>query len=959
MEPLRNKVTKCEFSIVTRTDHEALLTECNLVKEKRGPGTWKFNNMLLLDEHFVNKIKGIIKLAGQKYSMVNPGLKWELIKGDIISETKNYSILRAAAKNKEYVKLKARHQMLVNSMAQSQNSVCDIRETRKELKKTEFELEQYVKEKAQGVRFRSKARWVAEGEKCTKYYLNMEKRNYENKRIAMLKTETGELIMDQDVLRNMLFDFYSQLYKSNPEVQFNFVNESGVSITDVQKKRCDETITLNECKSALFSMKNDKSPGIDGLTVEMYKMFWNELAAFYLEAIQYGIENKKLHVSALRGLIMLLPKKGKDSLLLKNWRPLTMLNIDYKIYAKVLASRIKEVLSTIISDDQVGFMKNRQISTTIRKTMDIIHELKSQHRAGYVINLDFHKCFDMIEAEAITASLRYFGFGEEFVNMINILQTEFESCVAHNGYLTDWFGVTRSTHQGDPVAPYLYLLCGEIMSHLIKQNKEICPLIINGDEEPLSQFADDTQLFQEPVPSSLTATEQVLETVKANMGLQINYEKSQIHMIESQKCPTVANWSWTYEYPKILGIDTNPASDQLQQLLAKGEGILSTWYYRGISLSGKIVVVNTLVASLYIYALQVLDDPHESFFVQFNQIIERFLWKGSKHKLPLEVLCASKNSGGCKLVNLSKRHQSLKICWLFKETNFISNMLNKVAPEALGMLFWDVNLCTTDLAKYVNVKCPEFWKQICYHWFDYKWGRESITPAQQIIWCNSQIRVKNEVLYNEKAIRKGLLYVYQLYDDGKLINSGELQDLYGLSWMEILQLIDAIPKEWKCHVMQNPVEWSPTLYDRLKHLKKPAAVIYTSLIEDSSVLLYHWNKMMKNVKVTTERLRQAFLKIYSLTNVVKYRDFQYRLLASHIPLNNKLFYWGKVESQLCEWCNASKQTVSHFFYECVIAKKMWDKLKEHIDENIKDIPIMEWGLEEIILGDIVKKNARD
>ena len=104
-------------------------------------------------------------------------------------------------------------------------------------------------------------------------------------------------------------------------------------------------------------MKNEKSPGIDGFPVEFYKIFWNEIKDMLLESYQYSIDTGSLSISQKQGIITLLPKSDKDLSYLKNWRPITLLTVDYKILSSVLAMRLKSNLSDIIHEDQTGFIK--------------------------------------------------------------------------------------------------------------------------------------------------------------------------------------------------------------------------------------------------------------------------------------------------------------------------------------------------------------------------------------------------------------------------------------------------------------------------------------------------------------------------------------------------------------------------------------------------------------------------
>ena len=128
---------------------------------------------------------------------------------------------------------------------------------------------------------------------------------------------------------------------------------------------------MEELTRAVKSFKSDKCPGNDGLSAEFYQFFWSKLKSIYHSAILYAKQKGILHLAARRGIIALIPKKDKDPLFLKNWRPLTMLNTDYKILVRVLAMRMQSVFGDVIAETQTGFMTGRQASTAIRMAIDI------------------------------------------------------------------------------------------------------------------------------------------------------------------------------------------------------------------------------------------------------------------------------------------------------------------------------------------------------------------------------------------------------------------------------------------------------------------------------------------------------------------------------------------------------------------------------------------------------------
>ena len=140
---------------------------------------------------------------------------------------------------------------------------------------------------------------------------------------------------------------------------------------------------------AIEDTNNDKSPGLDGLPIEFYKTFWPDIKDYFMNSVKLAKNKSELSLSQRQGIISLLPKKGKNSLLLKNWRPLSLLNQDYKIIAKVIATRIKKVLPKIIHRDQTGFLSERYIGENINRLLNIIDYAEKKKIKALLIFIDF------------------------------------------------------------------------------------------------------------------------------------------------------------------------------------------------------------------------------------------------------------------------------------------------------------------------------------------------------------------------------------------------------------------------------------------------------------------------------------------------------------------------------------------------------------------------------------------
>ena len=135
---------------------------------------------------------------------------------------------------------------------------------------------------------------------------------------------------------------------------------------------CDIELTEKDLYDSMKSMENDKSPGNDGLTKEFYVTFWDDIKATFISSLKQAKERKELSISQRQAIIKLIEKKDRDKRYIKNWRPISLLNVDIKILSKALAKRLKEVLPCLISTQQTAYVQNRNIGERRRLRSDII-----------------------------------------------------------------------------------------------------------------------------------------------------------------------------------------------------------------------------------------------------------------------------------------------------------------------------------------------------------------------------------------------------------------------------------------------------------------------------------------------------------------------------------------------------------------------------------------------------------
>ena len=173
------------------------------------------------------------------------------------------------------------------------------------------------------------------------------------------------------------------------------------------------------------------------------------------------------------GIITCIPKDNKPKKLLKNLRPITLLNVLYKIASGTIANRLKTVLDKLISSDQTGFLKNRFMGENTRLIYDIMKYCEDNNTPVLLMLLDFEKAFDSLSFDFILKTFDFFGFGLTLKKWIKLFLYNTEVSVQINGFISDAFTVKRGCHQGDPISQYIFILCSEILSIKIRQSKSI------------------------------------------------------------------------------------------------------------------------------------------------------------------------------------------------------------------------------------------------------------------------------------------------------------------------------------------------------------------------------------------------------------------------------------------------------------------------------------------------------
>ena len=430
-----------------------------------------------------------------------------------------------------------------------------------------------------------------EGDKSTKYFLNTEKRNFNVKLITELKPNpNGNIIVDEKEIMREIHSFYAHLYElevvSNNNVISDFnnfiTNLEFPKLSDNERDEIEGKLTLKERQNILKSFKLGKSPGEDGYTVEFDNCFFEILGQDLLDSVNASYDFGELSISQRRGAITLVPKEDSSLLLLSNWHPITLLNVDYKIASKVIAERLESVLLKLINPDQTGFVKGRYIGQNIQLLMDALEQTSRQDILGILL-LDFRKAFDTLEWPFIQETLSAFNFGESIKHWVSTFYAKCESSVLNDGFYTEPFPLSRGVRQGCPLSPLLFISGAEFLASRIRQDKNIQGIKIYNHEFKISQFADDTSLLCKDlnlVKDAIT----LLDTFGRVSGLKLNQSKTKGVWLGPWRFSDskLLGLKWTKDPVRILGIfisydEKGNYKKNITKKIEKMDNLLNFW----------------------------------------------------------------------------------------------------------------------------------------------------------------------------------------------------------------------------------------------------------------------------------------------------------------------------------------------------------------------------------------------
>ncbi len=950
-------VNKCDIIQTTMSDHSPVIVNLhNIDQVERGKGLWKMNCEILKNPIFNREVKNL----WTKYMLTRPQdhheilTWWDNFKKEVREIAKEIGKVRAKIRNFALRKLEEDFNNYVRVFDMNPNAM-----TAKKILETREVLEKIEKNQQQGEVIRAKVSWYEEGEKSSKFFLNCEKYRAKSKLITGLKDSEGTLKKDTQGILNTAVNFYEELYKSGEvdlEAQEKFIDSLKLKLSEEDKESCEGRMSKEEVLSAIKSFKNNKSPGCDGLPKEFYVHFWDLLGEGFTNLLNECFENEKLTESMRIAIIILLYKDG-DKEVLKNWRPISLLNVDYKIIAKVIATRLRKVIGKVIRPDQTCGIPGRYIHENIIFTQDCIIYANNENKPLAIVSVDMSKAFDRVNRGFLHKILLKMNFGTQFCKWISTLYNETLSQISINGHISEVFVLSRGVRQGCPLSPLLYIITAEALLEYVRSCDTVKGFVLPTGN-PCSKakgYADDGNYYL----SDLISVEFLLEIIEMYgraSESKLNRDKTKLFLAGSLKNenPDHLGVKILRDKLKVLGVwlgTENCDKDNWDPIIEKVINVFKLWRMRNLTIEGRACILQTLALAKVWYVGTVLIPP-KWVLESLEKEITNFLWKGKNHLINKDIVRTEKSKGGLGVFCVEDKCKVLKLKWL----KIISDHREKGNSDWISLgnyflmnyspYFHDLEVLLINF--YIqgkNNKVPPFYEDMINTWQEVKFERcmPNLSTFRRMYLWYDRFLFKTE------------------RDDFEFMSLGiyKVDDIFDIVRKEIIDCTTFVQKFCSRISRQEKVDRLRARFSIIRGelanmLQKvgfqDGNKIGLSKIEDFFII----EKQSLEAKNLYWRLRNN--KIYVDYKVRKYLSFAlsdnffhkfYNTLRES-DLDNKtkslnwLISWNGVltgsttknwfveENGQCKICKGSEETLFHLFLKCDMVKEFWRWLDEKL-----------------------------
>jgi len=488
---------------------------------------------------------------------------------------------------------------------------------------------------------RAKTHWYRDGDLNTKCFHASATSGKKVNHINFLDNDDGVRIAEEQGMRQVAKEYFETLFLESNSTRAPVVDIIEKVVSDDDNVMLTAPFQAEEFKDAMFSMHPDKCPDPDGFNPSFFQQFWYVCNSDIFQECCAWLNHNHFPLSLNSTNITLIPK-GNEQKTMKDLRPIALCNGLYKLVAKVLANRLKKILHKCISEIQSAFVPGRSILNNAMIAIEVVHHMKVGKRVrdkNVALKLDISKAYDTIDWLYLKEVMLKMGFDSKWAQWIMMCVETVDYSVIVNNELVGPIIPGRGLRQGDPLSPYLFILCAEGLSALIRKAErsgDLHGVSICTNAPTISHllFADDCFLFFRADDNEAQVMKNILHTYELASGQTISLPKSEVFfsiVVPSTLKDTITNilgvravmgTSKYLRLPSMVGRSKEVAFGFIKDRIWHK---INSWSSKCLSKAGREVMIKSVLQSIPSHIMSIFLLPNK-LVNAIEKMINAFWW---------------------------------------------------------------------------------------------------------------------------------------------------------------------------------------------------------------------------------------------------------------------------------------------------------------------------------------------
>lgn len=950
----RSRIKDADIGSMDLSDHAPIYITLNLENSPRNT-TWRFNSSLLNDPSFKKQMSVEIQMyiEDNVTEDVSPPIVWDAAKAVLRGKIIAAASLKKKKRQKKLLDLQNELKLLENKHAQGQNT-----NILQQIKKLRNEINMIYTQEIETKMLFTRQKYYENGSKFTKLLARKLRKKEADSTIYKIRDPQKNYIENKrDKIQTIFELFYKRLYskmsEDNGDQIDSFLETLELPVlTEDQNKALNAKITAKELNEAITRLKANKSPGSDGFTTEWYKAFRKELMPILLATCNWALEKAVTPPTWKEAIISLIPKEGKDRTECGSYRPISILNVDYRIYTSVMARRMEEFLPTLIHNDQTGFIHMRQTHDNIKRTLHIMDHIRQHKVKAMILSLDAEKAFDSVSWQYLYKVLNKFGFNELAINAIKAIYDNPTAKLKINGHISHPITLERGVRQGCAWSPLLFAIFLEPLAQYIRQNDKISGITINGVEHKIACYADDVLLYLRQPEMSLPEVMKFLQCLGPLSGYKLNITKTEIltyNLSLSDNFKNTYPLKWKTESFKYLGVILPKDMSRLYEknydpLHRKIKEDLARWnLVPFLSLCSRIETIKINVLPRFLYLFQALPvTVTQDKFAEWDKMISRFIWQGKRPRVLFKTLQLPKEKGGWGLPSLKNYYYAAQIrtllCWCNPSYNA---QWKDIETKIIPGIHIQAILPDKNLPRYIDELENPWVKSVLKVWKKVIKEHDLEEDVKILSWCAYDSEFTPNTLDNrfKSWIKKGITSMSGIVEKNEIMCFQTLRETYTLEredQFRFFQLRNYYnQKIKKIDIKDTNKAFIQIFINAYKSDKNRGIIsqLYKCLkaLENHSTeyIRERWEKE-GGVQITEEEWQDICSSQWKCTKSHAWKEFCWKNVARFFITPHVKSHYDNGNSQCWRNCGCRVANHYHIFWACQNILKYWTDIHRAI-----------------------------